>query len=78
MSNQAARTTVIYRVQVTELFYLPKKAKRTYILKHRYKSHAYAQGKAKALTQKWHDINGKLVRESQAVVISHTATTPLH
>lgn len=72
------KITVIYRVQVTELFYLPKKSKRTYLLKHHYKSLSYAQGKARSLTQKQHDINGKLVRESKAIVISHTATTPVH
>ena len=78
MSNAPARVTVTYRVQVTEIFYLPKKAKSTHLLKHKYKSLSYAQGKATVLTHKEHDENGKLVRESKAVVISHPASTPLH
>lgn len=74
----SSKVTSFCRIKVTHICYIPKHSKRSYLLKHKYKSLAYAKQKAAELTKKMHDVNGKLVHETQAIVISHTATTPVH
>lgn len=79
MSNAPARVTVIYRVQVTKTSYgYTKPATKTSLIKHKYKSKTYAEQIAKNLTYKLHDASGKLLFECTGIVISHTASTPLH
>ena len=74
-----SKTTVIYRVQVTQTSYVNQQpCTRTYLKKNKYKIKRNAEYLVNSLTYTQHDSNSKLVFESIAVLISHTATAPLH
>ena len=75
MSNASARVTVTYRVQVTHTDFL-KATTRTFQLK--YIRLANAQRAAERNTYRMEDPTGNVLYASEAVIISHTATTPLH